>query len=90
MMWDWGYEISVSVSSTLLEVKVRACKQTVVQMKYANRTAYILHECEKKFNCSTAGSNCRPSDDTVRNYETDALPTELVKPIVGTEGGRKD
>ena len=32
-MYDWGDEVSMSVSSTLLEVIKRACKQTVVQMK---------------------------------------------------------
>jgi hypothetical protein len=31
--------------------------------------------------CSTGGSNSRPSDDT-GNYETDALPTELVKQLL--------
>ena len=37
----------------------------------------------RKKMCSTAGSNCRPSDFTTNQayYETDALPTELVKPI---------
>lgn len=34
--------------------------------------------------CSTGGSNSRPSDDT-GNYETDALPTELVKQLLQTE-----
>ena len=41
---------------------------------HGNRQSAI----EKK-KCSTAGSNCRPSD-----YETDALPTELVKQFVRT------
>ena len=43
----------------------------------------FIHSICRKKKCSTAGSNCRPSDDTTfTNYETDALPTELVKHLI--------